>query len=206
MRYRADKHVVTAHTDGHTDSQTQATTIPESQNWPRVINPIFCVLTCAIIYFLIHQIIFRFCLLKYSLFFFKYSCTNIFHRRSLCTFYSTKIISYTIFITILYRGLRYNILLYEIVFEIYHIWNIYYNNVIWNIFMFYKIRPHPVFNPREPVAPSLTWITGSVSRVCAEILSYYWNLIMWWWGDPNDHSGLVGLKAKKYQVAHDGIV
>ena len=28
-----------------------------------------------------------FLLLKYSLFFFKYSCTNIFHRRSLCTFY-----------------------------------------------------------------------------------------------------------------------
>ena len=141
---------------------------------------------------------FGFAFLNILFFFFKYSCTNIFHRRSLYTFYSTKIISYTIFITILYRGLRYNILLYEIVFEIYHIWNIFYNNVIWNIFMFY--------NPREPVAPSLTWITGSVSRVCAEILYYYWNLIMWWWGDPNDHSGLVGLKAKKYQVAHDGIV
>ena len=36
MSYRADKHVVTAHTDGHTDRQTEATTIPEGQNWPRV--------------------------------------------------------------------------------------------------------------------------------------------------------------------------
>ena len=46
-----------------------------------------CVLTYAIIYVLMHQIIFRFYLLKHSLFF-KYSCTNIFHRRSLYTFYS----------------------------------------------------------------------------------------------------------------------
>ena len=45
-----------------------------------------CVLTYAIIYVVIHQIIFRFYLLKYSLFF-KYSCTNIFHRGSLYTFY-----------------------------------------------------------------------------------------------------------------------
>ena len=29
-------------------------------------------------------------LLKYSLFFFKYSCTNIFHRHSLCTFYNDR--------------------------------------------------------------------------------------------------------------------
>ena len=36
MSYRVDKHVVTAHTDGHTDRQTQATTIPEGQNWPQV--------------------------------------------------------------------------------------------------------------------------------------------------------------------------
>ena len=40
MSYRADKQVLTAHTggrtDGHTDRQTQATTIPEGQNWPRV--------------------------------------------------------------------------------------------------------------------------------------------------------------------------
>ena len=36
MSYRADKKVLTAHTDGHTDRQTQATTIPKGQNWPRV--------------------------------------------------------------------------------------------------------------------------------------------------------------------------
>ena len=52
-----------------------------------IMNLNFCVLTYAIIYVLIHQIIFRFYLLKYSLFF-KYSCTKIFHRRSLYTFYS----------------------------------------------------------------------------------------------------------------------
>ena len=51
-----------------------------------IINLFLCVLTYAIIYVLIHQIIFRFYLLKYSLFF-KYSCTNIFHRRSLNIFY-----------------------------------------------------------------------------------------------------------------------
>ena len=39
-------------------------------------------MTYAIIYVLIHQIIFRFYHLKYSLFF-KYSCTNIFHRCSI---------------------------------------------------------------------------------------------------------------------------
>ena len=33
--YRADKQVITAHTDGRTHRQTQATTIPEGQNWPR---------------------------------------------------------------------------------------------------------------------------------------------------------------------------
>ena len=38
VSYRADKHVIDAHPDGHTDRQTQATTIPESQNWPRVKN------------------------------------------------------------------------------------------------------------------------------------------------------------------------
>ena len=32
MSYRADKLVI----DGHTDTHTQATTIPEGQNWPRV--------------------------------------------------------------------------------------------------------------------------------------------------------------------------
>ena len=50
----------------------------------------FCILAHAIIYVLIHHIIFLALslLLKYYLFF-KYSCTNIFHRRSLCTFYGT---------------------------------------------------------------------------------------------------------------------
>ena len=48
---------------------------------------IFCVLTYAIIYVLIHQIIFRFYLFNNILYFFKYSCTNIFHRRSLYTLY-----------------------------------------------------------------------------------------------------------------------
>ena len=36
MSYRADKQVITAHTDGRTHRQPQATTIPEGQNWPRV--------------------------------------------------------------------------------------------------------------------------------------------------------------------------
>ena len=36
MSYRADKQVITAHTDGRTHRQTQPTTIPEGQNWPRV--------------------------------------------------------------------------------------------------------------------------------------------------------------------------
>ena len=48
-----------------------------------IMNLICCVLIYAIIYVLIHQIIFRF----YLLYFFKYSCNNIFHRRSLNTFY-----------------------------------------------------------------------------------------------------------------------
>ena len=43
-------------------------------------------LTCAIVYVLIHQIIFGFTFLN-ILYFFKYSCTNIFHRR---TVYSKK--------------------------------------------------------------------------------------------------------------------
>ena len=49
---------------------------------------IFCILTYAIIYVLIHHTIFLALslLVKYSLFF-KYSWTNIFHKRSLCTFY-----------------------------------------------------------------------------------------------------------------------
>ena len=48
-----------------------------------------CVLTYAIVYVLIHWFIFRFYLPKYS--FFKYSCTNIFHRCSLYTFYELSI-------------------------------------------------------------------------------------------------------------------
>ena len=36
MSYRADKLVIDARTDTHIDRQTQATTIPEGQNWPRV--------------------------------------------------------------------------------------------------------------------------------------------------------------------------
>ena len=49
----------------------------------------FCILTYAIIYVLINHIIFRLYLyyLNIVLYFFKYSCTNIFHRCSLYTFY-----------------------------------------------------------------------------------------------------------------------
>ena len=48
----------------------------------------FCILAYAIIYVLIHHIIFWLYLyLLNILYFFKYCCTNIFHRRSLCTFY-----------------------------------------------------------------------------------------------------------------------
>ena len=49
----------------------------------------FCILTYAIIYVLIHHIIFWLYLyFLNSLYFFKYSCTNIFHRHSLFNFYS----------------------------------------------------------------------------------------------------------------------
>ena len=48
----------------------------------------FCILTNAIIYVLIHHIIVRLYLYFLNiLYFFKYFCTNIFHRRSLYTFY-----------------------------------------------------------------------------------------------------------------------
>ena len=48
----------------------------------------FCILTYAIIYVLIHHIILGLYFYFLNiLYFFKYSCTNIFHRRSLCTFY-----------------------------------------------------------------------------------------------------------------------
>ena len=36
MSYRTDKLVIDGHTDTHTHIHTQATTIPEGQNWPRV--------------------------------------------------------------------------------------------------------------------------------------------------------------------------
>ena len=36
---RTSKCLPHTRTDGHTDRQTQATTIPEGQNWPRVIRP-----------------------------------------------------------------------------------------------------------------------------------------------------------------------
>ena len=47
----------------------------------------FCILTYAIIYVLIHHIIFWLYLHFLNILnFFKYSCTNIFHKHSLCTF------------------------------------------------------------------------------------------------------------------------
>ena len=48
----------------------------------------FCILTYAILYVLIHHIMFwlYFYFLN-ILYFFRYSCTNIFHRRTPCTFY-----------------------------------------------------------------------------------------------------------------------
>ena len=49
----------------------------------------FCILTYAIIYVMIHHIIFWLHLYFLNiLYLFKYSCSNMFHRRSLCTFYS----------------------------------------------------------------------------------------------------------------------
>ena len=49
----------------------------------------FCILTYAIIYVFIHHIIFGLYLYFLNiLYIFKYPCTNIFHRRSLCTIYS----------------------------------------------------------------------------------------------------------------------
>ena len=56
--------------------------------WRRVYIFIFCILTYAIIYVLIHHIIFWLYLYFLNiLYVFKYSCTYIFHRLSLCTFY-----------------------------------------------------------------------------------------------------------------------
>ena len=51
-----------------------------------IVYILFCLLTYAIIYVLIHHIIFGFIFTSWIFFnFFKYSCTNIFHRRSFCT-------------------------------------------------------------------------------------------------------------------------
>ena len=53
------------------------------------ISSIFCILTYAIAYVFMHHIIFRLYhyFLNIVLYLFNYSCTNIFHRRSLYTFY-----------------------------------------------------------------------------------------------------------------------
>ena len=52
------------------------------------ISSFFCILTYAIIYVLIHHIIFWLYLYFLNILcFFKYSCPNTFHRSSLCTFY-----------------------------------------------------------------------------------------------------------------------
>ena len=60
------------------------------------VSSFFCILTYAIIYVLIHHIIFRLYLyfLNVVLYFFRYSSTNIFHRRSLYTFYYMHIMQY----------------------------------------------------------------------------------------------------------------
>ena len=52
------------------------------------ISSFFCISTCAIIYVLIHHIILWLYLYFLNiLYFFKYYCTNIFHRHNVCTFY-----------------------------------------------------------------------------------------------------------------------
>ena len=51
----------------------------------------FSILTYAILYVLIYHIIFWLYLYLWNIFYiFKYSCTNIFHRSSLCTFYKKR--------------------------------------------------------------------------------------------------------------------
>ena len=56
-------------------------------NWIGYLH-FFCILTFAIIFVLIHHIILTLSLLLiYILYSFKYPCTKIFHRRSLCTFF-----------------------------------------------------------------------------------------------------------------------
>ena len=55
------------------------------------ISSFFLYFDIAIIYVLIHHILFWLYLYFLNiLYFFKYSCINIFHRRSLCTFYSLR--------------------------------------------------------------------------------------------------------------------
>ena len=55
---------------------------------------LFCILTYAIIYVLIHRIIFWLYLYFSNIrYFFKYSCTSIFRRRSLCTSYGLTLIT-----------------------------------------------------------------------------------------------------------------
>ena len=53
-----------------------------------IVNLFLCVLTYAFIYVLIHRIIFFGFTSLNILYFFKYPCTNIFHRRNLYIFYS----------------------------------------------------------------------------------------------------------------------
>ena len=56
--------------------------------WTNELIHFLCILTYAITYVLMHHIIFWLYLYFLNiLYFFKYSCANIFHRRSLCTFY-----------------------------------------------------------------------------------------------------------------------
>ena len=55
------------------------------------ISSFFCILTYAIIHVWIHHIIFLIYLYFLNiLYFFKYSCTNNFHRRSPCTLYGDR--------------------------------------------------------------------------------------------------------------------
>ena len=59
-----------------------------------VYRHFFCILAYAIIYVLIHHFIFWLYLYFLNIiYFFKYSCTNIFHRRSLCYFNSNSSLS-----------------------------------------------------------------------------------------------------------------
>ena len=60
------------------------------------------------LYVLIHHIIFWLYLYFLNiLYFFKYSCTNIFHRRSLCTFYACSTIQWLIKVRLILETWRY---------------------------------------------------------------------------------------------------